>query len=133
MIDLVSGNVQLIFATVSTAHAHMKSGRIRTIALTSAQRSDILPDVPTVAESGVPGYDLTNWFGLVIPVATPGAISKKIADDVIKVLALQDVRARFSEMGATVVGDSPPEFGAYMRAESEKWAKVIRVAGIRAQ
>lgn len=92
-----------------------------------------MPDVPTVAESGVPGYNLTNWFGLALPAATPAEISKKIADDVGKVLALADVREKFSGMGATVVGDSPQEFGAYMRAESEKWAKVIKAAGIKAQ
>ena len=131
--DLMGGQIMVGFDSILQNLPQIRSGRLKALAVLGRTRSPTMPDVPTVAESGVPGYDLTNWFGLVIPVATPGAISKKVADDVIKVLALQDVRARFSEMGATVVGDSPPEFGAYMRAESEKWAKVIRVAGIRAQ
>jgi tripartite-type tricarboxylate transporter receptor subunit TctC len=131
--DLMGGQIMLGFDSILQNLPQIRSGRLKALAVLGKTRSPTMPDVPTVAESGVPGYDLTNWFGLVLPVATPAAISGKIANDVNKVLALQDVRARFSEMGATVVGDSPQEFGAYMRAESAKWAKVIKVAGIRAQ
>ena len=131
--DQIGGQIMLGFDSILQNLPQIKSGRLKALAVLGKVRSPNLPEVPTVAESGVPGYDLTNWFGLVLPVATPGAVSKKITDDVIKVLALQDVREKFSAMGATVVGDSPQEFGAYMQAESAKWANVIKVGGIRAQ
>lgn len=131
--DLMGGQIMLGFDSILQNLPQVRSGRLKALAVLGRVRSPTMPDVPTVAESGVPGYDLTNWFGLVLPVATPGSVSKKIADDAIKALALPDVRARFSDMGATVVGDSPAEFGAYLRAESAKWANVIKVGGIRAQ
>jgi tripartite-type tricarboxylate transporter receptor subunit TctC len=131
--DLMGGQIMLGFDSILQNLPQIRSGRLKALAVLGRVRSPTMPDVPTVAESGVPGYDLTNWFGLVLPVTTPGQVSKKISDDVIKVLALQDVRDKFSDMGATVVGDPPQEFGAYMRAESAKWANVIKVAGIRAQ
>jgi tripartite-type tricarboxylate transporter receptor subunit TctC len=131
--DLMGGQIMLGFDSILQNLPQIRSGRLKALAVLGKTRSPTMPEVPTVAESGVPGYDLTNWFGLVVPVATPGAVSGKIAEDVTRVLALQDVRARFSEMGATVVGDSPREFGAYQRAESAKWAKVIQVGGIRAE
>jgi tripartite-type tricarboxylate transporter receptor subunit TctC len=131
--DLMGGQIMLGFDSILQNLPQIRSGRLKALAVLGKARSPTMPDVPTVAESGVPGYDLTNWFGLVLPAATPGQVSKKISDDVIKVLALQDVRDKFSAMGATVVGDSPQEFGAYMRDESAKWANVIKVAGIQAQ
>jgi tripartite-type tricarboxylate transporter receptor subunit TctC len=131
--DLMGGQIMVGFDSILQNLPQIRSGRLKALAVLGKTRSPTMPEVPTVAESGVPGYDLTNWFGLVLPVATPGPVSGKIAEDVIKVLALQDVRARFTEMGATVVGDSPRDFAAYMRAESEKWAKVIQVGGIRAE
>jgi tripartite-type tricarboxylate transporter receptor subunit TctC len=131
--DLMGGQIMLGFDSILQNLPQIRSGRLKALAVLGKVRSPTMPDVPTMAESGVPGYDLTNWFGLVLPVATPPQIAQKIANDVIKVLALRDVRAKFEDMGATVVGDSPQEFGAYMRAESAKWANVIKVAGIRAQ
>jgi len=131
--DLMGGQIMLGFDSILQNLPQIRSGRLKALAVLGKVRSPTMPDVPTMAESGVPGYDLTNWFGLVLPAATPPDISRKIAGDVIKALALQDVRAKFTEMGATVVGDSQQEFAAYMRAESEKWAKVIKVAGIRAE
>src|SRR5258707_1051177 len=95
-------------------------------------RSPLLPEVPTVAES-LPGYELTNWFGLVTPAAVPGAIIARIHTDVVKVLQDATISEKLSAMGATAVGNTPEQFGAAMRADSEKWARLIREASIRAE
>jgi tripartite-type tricarboxylate transporter receptor subunit TctC len=131
--DLMGGHIMLGFDSILQNLPQIRSGRLKALGVLGRTRSPTMPDVPTLSESGVPGYDLTNWFGLVLPVATPAEVSTKIAGDVLKALALPDVRAKFSEMGASVVGDTREQFAAYMRAESDKWAKVIRAAGIKAQ
>jgi tripartite-type tricarboxylate transporter receptor subunit TctC len=131
MIDLVSGNVQLIFATVSTAHAHMKSGRIRTIALTSAQRSDILPGVPTVAESGVPGFAIDNWYGYAFPAGTPRPIVLQVHREVNRLLASPEIKERLNPLGIVHFPTATPEeFGAYIRSEMKKYAELVKAAGI---
>jgi tripartite-type tricarboxylate transporter receptor subunit TctC len=112
---------------------HIRSGRFRALAVLGRQRSAVLPDVPTVHESGVPGYDLTNWFALALPAGAPPGLAERIAADVAKALAMPDVRDRIASMGATAVGDTPKSFGEFMRAESAKWAKLIAEAGIKAQ
>ena len=131
--DLMGGQIMLGFDSIIQNLPHIKNGRLKAIAVLGSERSAVLPEVPTVHESGVPGYDLTNWFALVVPVATPADAATRIAVDVGKVLALPDVRERIAAMGATPVGNSPQQFGAFMRAESDKWAKLIAEAGIQAQ
>jgi tripartite-type tricarboxylate transporter receptor subunit TctC len=131
MIDLVAGNVQLIFATVSTAAAHMKSGRIRTIALTSATRSDLVPGVPTVAEAGVPGFAIENWYGFVVPKGTPKPIISQLHREINRNLALPDVKDRLATLGIVPFPTATPEeFGAYIRAEMKKYAELVKAAGI---
>jgi tripartite-type tricarboxylate transporter receptor subunit TctC len=131
--DLMGGQIMLGFDSIIQNLPHIKSGRLKALAVLGNERQSVLPGVPTMSESGVPGYDLTNWFALVLPVATPADVASRIAADVNKVLALPDIREKIAAMGATTVGNSPQQFGAFMRAESDKWAKLIAEAGIKAQ
>src|SRR5690606_26376040 len=130
---LMSGETSLGFDSIVQNLPHIRAGRFRALAVLGQERSSVLPDVPTVDESGVPGYDLTNWFALALPAGASPELAQRIAADVGKALALPDVRAKIATMGATPVGSSPEAFGKFMRAESEKWAKLIAEAGIKAQ
>ena len=133
MVDLVSGNLQLIFATVSTAAAHMKSGRIRTIAITSAKRSDLFPDLPTVAESGVPGFAIDNWYSFVAPRGLPRPIVEKLHREFNRMLALPDVKERMYVLGIVPFPSaSPEEFRSYLSSEMQKYAKLVKTVGIQA-
>jgi tripartite-type tricarboxylate transporter receptor subunit TctC len=133
MQDLMGGQIMLSFDSLLQYLPLIKSGKIKAIGMLGASRSPTLPDVPTLSESGVPGYDLTNWFGLVLPAGTPPELVRRIHADVVKALAVPEIRDKLTAMGATVVGSSPEQFGAYMRSESAKWAKLIATAKIQAQ
>jgi len=133
MQDLIGGQIMLSFDSVIQYLPHLQSGRVKALAVLGKARTPTLPNVPTMHESALPGYDLTNWFGLVLPGGTPPEILRRISADVTKALAFPDVREKLTAMGATVVASSPEQFGSYMRAESDKWAKLITEAGIKAQ
>jgi tripartite-type tricarboxylate transporter receptor subunit TctC len=112
---------------------HIKSGRLKALAVLGPKRAALLPDVPTISESGVPGYALTNWFGLVAPAGTPKDVLSRINFDVRRILQDSELRKKITALGADVVGNSAEEFGAAMRAESAQWAEVIKTANIRAE
>jgi tripartite-type tricarboxylate transporter receptor subunit TctC len=112
---------------------HIRAGRLKVLAVPGPKRSALLPEVPTIAESGLPGYALTNWFGLVAPAATPEDRLLKLNDDVLRILKEGELQKKISDLGADVVGNSAAEFGAAMRAESAQWAEIIKAAGIRAE
>jgi tripartite-type tricarboxylate transporter receptor subunit TctC len=131
--DLLGGQVSLTIDSLAQALPYIKAGRLRALAVTGAKRASMLPDVPTVAESGVPGYELTNWFGLVTRAGTPREIINRVNADVVKVLQMPDVRERLLGMALDPVGDTPEQFGAYMKSETAKWARVIKEAGITAE
>jgi tripartite-type tricarboxylate transporter receptor subunit TctC len=131
--DLMGGRVMLSMDSLVQSLPHIKAGRLKALAVLGPKRSALLPDVPTVAESGLPGYALTNWFGLLAPAATPPDRIAKLHDDVVAVLRDAEIRRKIEALGADVVGNSPEEFGAAMRAESAQWAEIIRSAGIKAQ
>jgi tripartite-type tricarboxylate transporter receptor subunit TctC len=131
--DLIGGQVSLTSDSLVQALPYVRAERLRALGVLGAKRSPLLPDVPTIAESGVPGYELTNWFGLLVPTGTPRELITRINGAVVKVLQQQDVRERLVAMGADVVGSSPEEFGTFMQAESAKWAKVVKDAHIRAE
>lgn len=133
MQDLMGGQIMFSFDSLLQYLPQIKTGKIRALGMLGRSRSPTLPDVPTLDESGVPGYDLTNWFGLVLPGGTPPELVRRLHADVQKALAVPEVRDKLTAMGSTVVGSSPEQFGAYMRAESEKWAKLIAEARIQAQ
>jgi tripartite-type tricarboxylate transporter receptor subunit TctC len=130
--DLLGGQVSLTCDSLVQALPYIRDGRLIALAVLGATRSPLLPEVPTVGET-LPGYELTNWFGLVAPAATPRATVARIHDDVVKVLRDPGVAERLSGMGATAIGNEPGEFGAAMRADSEKWGKLIREAHIKAE
>jgi len=131
--DLIGGRVMLTMDSLVQSFPHIKAGRLKALAVLGPRRSALLPEVPTIAESGLPGYALTNWFGLLAPAATPKETVLKIHADVIRVLRDPEVKKRITDLGAEVVGNSPEEFGAAMRAESAQWAEIIKAANIRAE
>jgi tripartite-type tricarboxylate transporter receptor subunit TctC len=122
---LISGEVQLGFNTAPVAVPHIKSGKMRAIAVTSARRNPALPDVPTVAESGVPGYDMINWYGSVLPAGTPAAAVNRLNADMNKALKMTDVQQRLAALGADPLGGSAVEFGNYIKSEIAKYTKVV--------
>jgi len=129
--DLLAGQVQLMFATIISVTPQLPSGRIRALAVTSPKRSAALPDVPTIAESGVAGYEATAWFMLLAPAKTPGALVQRISRDAAAVVAKPDVRARFVKEGAETVGSTPDRAAAYLTIEIARWGKVIKAANIQ--
>ena len=130
MLDLVSGNVQVVFSTVSTAIAAMDSKRVRPLAMTGNQRFELMPELPTVAEAGLKGFEVNNWYGIFLPAGTPKDIVTRLNADVVKALAAPDVKKRLLEAGIVATSSSPEGFTAYVKAETAKWAKVIKDANI---
>jgi tripartite-type tricarboxylate transporter receptor subunit TctC len=131
--DLIGGRVMLTMDSLVQSLPHIKSGRLKALAVLGPKRTALLPDVPTISESGVPGYALTNWFGLVAPAGTPKDVLAKINSDSRQILKDPELRKKIADLGADVVGNSAEEFGAAMRAESAQWAEVIKAANIRAE
>ena len=130
MIDLMSGQVQVGFSVVTETLAHIKSGKLRALAVTTAARSDVLPDVPTIGEF-VPGYEASAWVGIGAPRNTPNEIVEKLNADINAGLNDPKLKARFADLGATVFVGSPADFGRFLADETEKWAKVVKFAGIK--
>ncbi|MFN7086114.1 MAG: tripartite tricarboxylate transporter substrate binding protein [Burkholderiales bacterium] len=129
--DLLAGQVQLASMGFPTATPHVKSGRLRAIAVTGAARSPLLPDVPTVSEEGLPGFDVTSWYGVFAPAATPQDIVAKLNAEIGQVMANAEVRQRLAAMGAEPAAKTPAAFAAYVREEIAKWAKVVRESGAK--
>ena len=129
--DLMSGQLQLFFLGAVSAHAQIKGGRLHAIGVTGIRRSALLPDVPTVAEAGVPGYEVTGWYGVFVPAGTPAVIVNKLNREIARILKLPDVRERLSAEGAELIANSPAEFAAYIKSEIAKWARVVKIAGAR--
>jgi tripartite-type tricarboxylate transporter receptor subunit TctC len=130
--DLLGGQVQMMFDNLPSAMQHIRSGKLRPLAVTSARRSAELPDVPTVAESGVKGFEATSWFGLFAPAGTPPEVVSKLNAAIVKLLAQPDVKKKLSEQGAEPHGEKPEQFAAFIRSESAKWGKVVRESGATA-
>ena len=130
--DLVSGAIQLMVGNIAAAAPFVGNGRLRALAVTSVVRSPLLPDVPTVAESGLPGFENTGWFGFMVPAGTPQAIVERIHRDTVKVLQTTQMKARLFVQGMTPVGNQPAEFAAAIDKESAYWAKVIERRGLKA-
>jgi len=130
--DTMGGQVPIMFGNISVAVAHIKSGKLRALASTGAKRSPLLPDVPTVAESGLKDFSVATWFGLLGPAGMPADLAARIQRDTVQALATPEIRNRLVELGVEVVGNSPEEFGAYLRSEIARYAKVIKDAGIKA-
>jgi tripartite-type tricarboxylate transporter receptor subunit TctC len=132
--DLLAGDsVHFMFATIPSVVQHVRSGRLRALAVTSRKRSTGLPDIPTVAESGYPNFDASSWFGLVGPAAMPKALAEKISSDIARVMAAPEMHAKFIDQGAEPVASTPAQFGEYMRSETAKWEKVVKLSGASAE
>jgi tripartite-type tricarboxylate transporter receptor subunit TctC len=129
--DLLGGQVSMMFDTGPSALPHVRSGKTRAIAVTTAKRSRLMPDLPTVVESGLPGYDVTTWFGLVAPSGTPREIVTKLNTEVVRILQAPEVKERLETQAADPVGNTPEEFAAIIRADIAKWGEVIKLAGVR--
>jgi tripartite-type tricarboxylate transporter receptor subunit TctC len=129
--DLIAGQVQLMFDNLPSSIAQVKAGKLRPIAVTTLKRSPALPDVPTIAESGLPGYDASSWFGMHAPAGTPKDIISKIHGVVTKSLQAPEMIERLSTQGAQPVGNTPEEFTEFLRVEIAKWARVVKASGAR--
>ncbi len=129
MTDLLGNQIAIMFDNMPSAIQHVRSGKLRAIAVTTAKRSPELPDVPTIAEAGVPGYEATSWFGLFAPAGTPAAVISKLNTAVVKVLANSEIKKKINEQGAEVYSETPEQFAAFIQKESVKWGKVVRDSG----
>lgn len=130
-VDIYAGQVQLFFLGIAPALAQIKMGKVRALAVTSSKRSPQIPDLPTVAESGVPGFDVTGWYGLFMPAGTPPGVIAQMNAAMKKISASPDLRRRFSNLGAELITNSPEQFSAFVKTEIIKWAKVVKDSGIR--
>jgi tripartite-type tricarboxylate transporter receptor subunit TctC len=131
-IDLISGQVQLMSGDLSTLIPHVRSKRMRALGVTGAKRSPLLRDVPTIAESGVPGYEASGWFGVLAPAATPAPILERLNGAIVKGLASPDAKERLAAFGGEAGGSTPEQFAAHIRSEAAKWGKLIKSLGIKA-
>jgi tripartite-type tricarboxylate transporter receptor subunit TctC len=131
--DLLGGQVQLMFDNAPNVMPHVKAGKLRALGMSSAKRSSFAPDIPTVAEAGVPGYEVAVWFGVVAPAGTPREIVQKLNAEVLRILAMPDVRERFQSQGVEPVGSTPEQFGEHIKSQMAKWGKVVQDAGVKAE
>ena len=133
MIALISGEVQLVFATAETAVPQIKSGKIRALGVTMAKRTALLPDLPTIAEAGLPGYEANNWYGILLPAKTPRAVVERLHREIVKVLNTPAIKEQLFRQGLDASPSTPQEFGAYIKSEIAKWAKVVKASGAKAE
>lgn len=131
--DLIGGQVQMSFATLTTIVPHVRAGKLRGIAVIGGQRSQAVPNLPTIAEGGVPGFAVNNWIGLFAPAGTPSEIIRRLNAEVMKIMQAPEIAARMVQQGERFAPNTPEEFGRFIRAEADKWEKVIRDAGIKAE
>lgn len=130
--DVIGGHVHLLFGAVATSLPHVNTGKLRALAVTSAQRSSASPNLPTVHESGVPGFEVVQWFGAFAPANTPASIVAKLNAGIVRALNLPEVKDRLVRLGFDVPGGTPDKLAAFMREDAAKWAKLIKEARIRA-
>jgi tripartite-type tricarboxylate transporter receptor subunit TctC len=129
--DLLAGNISMYFSTTPSSMPHVRTGRLRALAVTSAKRSDIVPNIPTMAEAALPGFEMSAWHALFAPAATPPAVLKKLADEVVRALRQPDVKERLAAQGVDAVGTTPEELAAIIKENIAKYAKLVKAADIR--
>jgi len=133
MVALLGGQVQLYFATISTALPQIRAGKLRALGVTTTRRSASAPEFPTIAEAGLPGYEHASWVGMLAPAKTPSPVIARLSDEAVRVVQMQEVKTTLLREGLEPVGDKPGEFAAIIKSEIAKWTKVVKVAGIEAQ
>ena len=131
--SVIGGHVQMAFDAITTMAPNVKAGQVRALGTSAARRSTVLPDVPTIAEAGVPGYESTIWLGIMAPVGTPKAIVDLLNAEINKAISRPDVKEAWDKQGAVALVMTPAEFDAYLRKDIEKWAQVVKVSGIKAE
>jgi len=131
MTEVISGQVHMMFAIMQAGYPHVQGGRLKALAVSGARRSAAAPKLPTISESGVPGYEFTSWNGIHVPAGTPKPVITRIHAGLVKAVALPDVRERMAGLGMEVAGSTPDELGALVRSDIVKWGKVIKEAGVK--
>ncbi|TXJ10032.1 MAG: tripartite tricarboxylate transporter substrate binding protein, partial [Afipia sp.] len=131
--DLMGGHVQLMFDSMITTMPLVEGGKVRALAVTGKKRSPAVPNIPTLAESGLPDYEATGWTGIVAPAGTPPAVITKLNASIVQAIKSPDIQQAFAKQAAEPVGSTPEEFAAFIRKETDKWGKTIRAAGISAE
>jgi tripartite-type tricarboxylate transporter receptor subunit TctC len=131
MQDLVAGQIQLMFDNLASSLGQIRAGKVRALAVTSAKRTSLAPELPTIAESGLPGFDINTWFGVFAPAKTPQPVVDRLYTEFTRALAMPDVRQKMIDFGAEPVGNKPAEFAAYIASEKDKYARVIKASGAR--
>jgi tripartite-type tricarboxylate transporter receptor subunit TctC len=129
--DLIAGNVQFTLANITSSQPHVRSGKLRALAVSSAKRARSAPELPTIAESGVKGYDVTQWYGMFLPARTPKPIADKLSDEIIKAAQNPELMKRLASDGTETVGSKPAEFTAHLKAEIARWGRVVKETGIK--
>lgn len=132
MVDLLAGQIHAVFATAATAIPHIRSGKIKPLGVTTLNRAGMLPEVPTIAEQGLKGFDANNWYGLLAPAGTPTPIIEKLNTEVVKILRMPDIKQYLFNQGLDPAPTTPAEFAAYVKSEIAKWARIVRNAGASA-
>jgi tripartite-type tricarboxylate transporter receptor subunit TctC len=128
---LLAGDVQFMFDNLASATPQVKAGKLKALAVTTARRSPLAPDLPTMAEAGLPGFDITTWYGLMAPAATPPAIVAKWNAEVTKILSTPEVRERLAAQGAEAAPTTPDQFAAFIKAEIPKYARIVKASGAK--
>ncbi|RJF95558.1 Bug family tripartite tricarboxylate transporter substrate binding protein [Noviherbaspirillum saxi] len=130
--DLMGHQVDMMFDSVSSAKPYIDAGRLKPLAVTTSKRSSVLPNVPTVAEAGIKGYELSGWYAVFVPAKTPQPVVNRLNDELVKALKQADVKARFTQIGAEAVGSTPAELAKYLNSETAKWSEIVRARNIKA-
>jgi tripartite-type tricarboxylate transporter receptor subunit TctC len=131
VVDVIGGQVSMTMTGAPAVMPHVKSGRLRALAVSSAKRLEALPDIPTIAEAGIPGFEATQWYGIVTPAGTPSAVVQKLNTEINKIMQSKEMRDRLNAEGAIASPGTPEQFGAYIKAEIARWATVIKAAGMK--
>ena len=131
MQDLIGGRVDLMFDNFASSLSQVKGGRVRALAVTTSKRTKLAPELPTIAESGLPGFDISTWFGIFVPAGTPRPVVDRLHAEFTRALAAPDVREKMLALGAEPVGSTPEQFAAYVKAEAAKYAKLVKTSGAK--
>jgi tripartite-type tricarboxylate transporter receptor subunit TctC len=133
VLDLLAGRVHIMSSEVLAVLPHVRAGKLRALGIATAKRNQVAPDIPTVSEAGVPGFEVTSWYGVLTPAGTPREIVAQLSSGIAKAVATPDMQQRFADFGATAVGNTPEEFAAFVKRESAKWAKAVRDSGAKVE
>ena len=133
MADLIGGQVPIMFASIAGLLPHVKSGKLRGLAITGSKRSTIAPEFPTIAESGLSGYEVITWFGILATGGTPHDVVSKLHGEIVQSLAIPHVKEQVAKLGMEIVGSTPDQFGAFLKDENARWSKVVRALNLKAE